>query len=64
MESHAVMAAELVKLRALAKQLAGALEALCNELHKGRKLDVRKDFSLLAADAQGRTALAAYEAQR
>ena len=39
-------------------ELLEALRGLCDELHKGRKLDARKDYSLLVADAQARAAIA------
>lgn len=34
-----------------------ALTNLCDELHKGRKFDVRKDYALLVADAAARAAI-------
>lgn len=43
-------------LIAAAPQLYKALEILCKEINLS-KLNVRKDFSLLAAHAQGKTAL-------
>jgi len=37
--------------------LIDACETLCNEIHNGRKLDIKKDFSLCVADSQARTAI-------
>jgi len=39
-------------------ELVQVLTALCDELHNGRKYNVRKDFSLLLADSQARGAIA------
>jgi len=39
-------------------ELVEACKALCDELHNGRKYDVKKDFSLLLADSAARKAIA------
>lgn len=45
-------------------ELIEALEKLTNELHKGRKLNIKKDFSLLVADAEARKVLAKYKDEK
>jgi hypothetical protein len=45
-------------LIAAAPDLLAALQTLCDELHKGRTFNVKKDFSLLCADAAARNAIA------
>ena len=42
------------------KELLETLEKLVNELHKNRKLDIKKDFSLMVADTQARKVLHKY----
>ena len=42
------------KLQLDKSRLVEALKKLCDELHRGRKYSVRKDFSLLSADAAAR----------
>ena len=42
------------------KELLETLEKLVNELHKNRKLDIKKDFSLMVADTQARKLIHKY----
>jgi len=44
------------------KEMLVALEGLVNELQKNRKLNVKKDFSLMVADAQARKVIIKYYA--
>lgn len=41
-------------------EMLDALQSLVDELHKNRKLDVKKDFSLMVADTQARKVLHKY----
>ena len=41
-------------------ELIDALKNLSDELHKNRKLDIKKDFSLMVADTQARKVLHKY----
>ena len=42
-------------------ELIDALKNLSDELHKNRKLDIKKDFSLMVADTQARKVLHKYK---
>ena len=42
-------------------ELIDALKNLSDELHKNRKLDIKKDFSLMVADTQARKILHKYK---
>jgi ATP-dependent protease HslVU (ClpYQ) ATPase subunit len=42
-------------------ELLEALEKLSNELHKNRKLNVKKDFSLMIADSHARKLINQYK---
>ena len=42
-------------------ELLNALEKLSEELHKNRKLDVKKDFSLMLADSHARKLIHQYK---
>lgn len=42
-------------------ELIDALKNLSDELHKNRKLDIKKDFSLMVADTQARKLIHKYK---
>jgi len=42
-------------------ELLNALEKLSNEIHHNRKLDVKKDFSLMLADSHARKLINQYK---
>lgn len=55
--AHKALHTAVVGLESERDYLLSALQGLVNQLHTHHKMNVRKDFSLMCADAAARTAL-------